>query len=143
MIRHKNVITVGVLLVILYFGYIKLFNVMEEIEYEFDPLKELERIQEEEIEEAERFLGDDEETSNKIINALSDFSMNGKNDPTTTTEETTTTTTTTSSTKEKGETEEEKKPIIIDQESAIYDEDLENGISSTSAKIKDIPSLLH
>ena len=97
MTRHKNVITVGVLLIILYFGYVKLFNVMEEIEYEFDPLKELERIQQEEADEAERFLGDDQETSDKIINALGDFSMNAKKEITTTEETTTTSSTTTTS----------------------------------------------
>ena len=135
MIRHKNVIIVGILLVILYFGYVKLFNVMEEIEYEFDPLKELERIQQEEIEEAERFLGDDEEDSNKILNALSDFSMNAKIEKTTT-EETSTTSTTT-----KVDTDNEEKPkklVVIDQETAIYDNDLEeqiiNDASSTTSE---------
>ena len=100
MIRHKIVVSFGILLVILYFGYVKLFNVMEEIEDEFDPLKELERIQQEEIEEAERFLGDDEEVSNKIINALSDFSMNKKIERTTTQETSTTSSTTTANIKE-------------------------------------------
>ncbi|CAG5080149.1 Oidioi.mRNA.OKI2018_I69.PAR.g9487.t1.cds [Oikopleura dioica] len=128
MIRHKNLISGIIVLVILYFGYVKLFTALEDHDEEFNPLKELEKIEKEEAEKAENFLGDDEETSNRIINALNNFSIEKAEEVESTTDKPTTSSSVTE--EPNAEKHEERllqprKLIQIDQDSQIYDEDLE------------------